>query len=191
MSTPYNTANSAQDVPYTIYHSGVVSLPVADSYLSSNINTVYDNIDHLGSADSNATTVDVNTTKYANGKDIVNHLFYGRAVLFSGFTFLGKYTNINKVMLTADVSSGTDVSAGVLFFYKYDLEERLKSTSTSRWSMVCFDKDNCRVSDKVIAGEKSTGVNIIDVGSNTVLDFYNSATDPSILGDNINDSRLM
>lgn len=61
----YSThSNRATDAPYTIKnHRGVVSTPSVAGAITS----VADNVNEAGSADDNATTVDVNQEKLASG----------------------------------------------------------------------------------------------------------------------------
>jgi hypothetical protein len=185
----YVASDRPTDIPYTIYHSGVVELPVVSSI--NNITTVNDGINHSGVTQSGtATTIDIDGTKYYNGADYDFSLSLGSSnqQLANGAVYLGTYTDVSDIYVTRDCSTGTYFSAGVIFVHTKKRNTRLKSTSTSLWSYIRVQADVTEL-HHIPQAYDMTGFSIIDTeGTGSLLDYYGEFSDPEIPDNNIIDS---
>ena len=171
--------SSTVDAPYTVYHSGVITLPVADAYASNSINTVYDNVNENGVVDANATTVDVNQTKIADGTAYLSSkdILQAGNKLPSGYLYLGSYVDVSKVVLTCNSAAGEVAADTVQVRYNSYMP---RSKSSARVHKVSYT-----VGDTQIEEDKIAAFSIVDMSTCTLVDYYNTETNPSILGDDI------
>ena len=177
-----STITATEDTPWTIYHQGVVILPVDDSYATTPINTVVDNIDEGGNVDLNATTVTVNQKRLANGQTFST--LDGRTEMPSGFVYLGTYTDIVRVVVTGDGTTGTVVADTVVL---RAATEPPRSTSTTRTFYA-----NYTLGESVAysSTDFEAGVSVVNLLDKTQLDAYSDRTSPSIIDDDINDMNV-
>ena len=174
------TSSRAVDAPYTVYHGGVVSLPVADGYSTNPINTVNDNVNESGSSDQNTTTVDINQERLADGS-LYNTIYANGLETPSGWVYIGTYTNVDRVVVTADVS-GADYTCADTVMVVETLEHP-KATSNSRIYNVNYTVG----STVAINGSDFAGAfSVIDMGDKILVDAYSDETSPAIVDNSIN-----
>ena len=168
------------DAPFTVYHSGVVDLPVSDSYATNPIAAVNDNIDQDGGSDVNATTIDVNQLKLSDGRDY-NSLESPGPGVASGYVYIGTYTNVNRVTLTAD-ATGTYTTADTVIL-THCLEQP-RARSDSRVYSVSYT-----VGEGVVYTDADfeAGLTVVDMTRAVKLDAYSDKTSPGVVDDNIYD----
>lgn len=177
----YNTrASAVTDAPYTIYHSGVVTLPVADSYATNPINSVSDNVDQNGSADPNATTVDLNQLKLADGRDYDGLENTGNETP-SGYVYVGTYTDVDRVVVTAD-ASGTYTVADTVIITHCGQQPRSRSDSWVYNVSYTVGEGNIYTD-----ADFEAGFTVVDMLNGLKLDSYSDKTSPGIVDDNIYD----
>jgi hypothetical protein len=173
-------SSNAPDAPITIYHNGVVSLPVADSYASNPIASVSDNVDCFGSADVNATTVDIDQTRLADGR-LYNTLDTFSSNCPSGFVYLGKYTNVSRVVITANAASGSVIFDTVKLRIAV---EQPRSRMSARLYGIDY---TCGGTDIHTNDDFKGAYSIVDLEGLQLLDHYSDETTPAILDSNIRD----
>lgn len=177
----YNTRGMAStDTPYTVHHSGVVSLPSEDSYATNPLTSVNDNVDEFGSPDANATTVDVNQQKLSDGRDFDSLENEGDQTP-SGYVYLGTYTNVDRVVVTAD-STGTYTLADTVMLTHCVQQPR--SRSDSRVYNVSYTVGEGSV---YMDSDFESGFTVVDMFNEVKLDYYSDSTSPSIVDDNVQD----
>jgi hypothetical protein len=174
-------SNRADNTPITIYHSGMLNTPTPDSYATNPINTVNDNIDEYGNADVDATTILLNQQKLADGSDH-SRVGYGAGTP-TGWVYLGRYTDIERVVVTCDNLGASSYIILDMFKIKHtDTQPRSKSVSRVY-----------RVSYTIGKGEVLTesdfkgAFTVVDMNTKTKIDAYNADTSPNIIDSSIND----
>ena len=176
--------NKSATVPITIYHGGVLDTPVPDSFATNPIASVSDNVDEYGNADLNATKIVISQERYADGG------LYGRLPSSisespSGWVYLGKYTGIDRVVVTCDGTGGlsTDLVCVDSFKIKYtDIQPRARSVS--RVYSISYT-----IGGDVVKKEEDYkgGFTVVDMSTKVQLDAYSNDTSPSIIDSNISD----
>lgn len=178
-------SSRAVDAPFTIYHEGVITLPTDDGYSTTPVNTVNDNTNEGGIYDPNTTTVDINQTKLSDGEDYDGILANG-AETPSGWVYLGTYTNVDRVVVAADVSAVEYVCADAVMLCR--TTDHPKATSTTRIYKVGYTINETQVYyDSDFEGAFS----VVDMEDSILLDAYNDKTSPAIVDDNITDLDVM
>jgi hypothetical protein len=173
-------SNRSTAVPVTIYHNGVVDTPTPDSYATNPINTVNDNVDEFGNADANATTVLVNQQCLSDGSTY-SRIGSGSASQ-AGMVYLGRYTDIGKVVVTCD-GTGSDYVIIDTFVVKHT-DTHPRSRSVSRVYGVSYTVGSSEV---YVDSDFRGGFTIIDMSSKTQIDAYSDQTSPGIVDDSISD----
>lgn len=178
----YPAKNSATDAPFTIHHNGVVTLPTADSYASNPINTVYDNVDEGGNALATATTVDVAQNRMSSGRayDSLDN----KNTSPSGYVYLGTYTDVSRVVVTAD-AAGT-VYADTIVLKHCTTMPRARSLSKVYKVAYTVGETEASTEDDFVGA-----FTVVDMLSGIQIDSYNTDSAPSILDDNITDFNVV
>jgi hypothetical protein len=174
----YPAKNSSTDAPFTIYHSGVVELPTEDSYSTSPVTEVNDNIDENGLVDANATTIDIAQNKLSDGR--AYNSLDSLSFFPSGFVYLGTYTDIDRVVLTCDATG--NVYADTVMLRREDYYPRARSYT--RFYEVSYTVGSSGIYN---SSSFEGGFSVIDMTTSTEIDFYNTTTTPTILDDGVND----
>ncbi|KKL99774.1 hypothetical protein LCGC14_1811080, partial [marine sediment metagenome] len=169
----------ATDAPYTIYHSGVVDTPPADSYTTNPVTGVYDNLDEYGNTNLDATTIDISQQRLANGG--MYNSIDGKS-LPSGFVYLGTYTDVSIVVLTGAATAGIRVYADSV------LLRGAVSPPKSRSSTKVYHV-NYTVGEDTAYSTKDfeSGFTVIDLLNKVQLDAYSDRTSPAIADDDVYD----
>jgi len=178
----FHTAASdrATNTPITIYHSGVLTIPTPDSYITNPVNSVSDNIDEYGNADSNATTILLNQQRLADGSNY-DRIGYGTGTP-TGWIYLGRYTDINRVVVTCNGTSTNMVNVDSFKIKHTDTQPR--SRSTSRVYRISYTVGEDTIYDD---SDFEASLSIVDLSTNVQIDAYSDRTSPSIIDDNIYD----
>ena len=170
-------------VPITIYHGGIIDLPVPDSFATNPIVSVSDNVDEYGDVDISATKLVLSQRRYADGG------LFGRIPAAnespSGWVYLGKYTNIDHVVVTCDGTGGTPSDRVCVDSFKIKYTDtQPRARSVSRVYSVSYT-----IGEKVVKKEDDYkgGFTVVDMGTGAQLDAYSNNTSPSILDSNISD----
>ncbi|MCK5021497.1 MAG: hypothetical protein KAS32_31080 [Candidatus Peribacteraceae bacterium] len=181
----YSVATSMSvAVPITVYHQGVLSTPSADSFATNPLVSVVDNEDEFGNADQNATKLVLSQERYADGS------YYDRPIrepneVPSGWVYLGKYSSINRVVVTTD---GTGTGAGnyvnVDSFLIRHTDEQPRSRSVSRVYSVGYIKNENEIKDN---SDYQGGFTVVDMYAKTQIDAYSDETTPPIIDGNVTD----
>lgn len=177
----YNTrVSNVTDAPYTIYHSGVNTLPTADSYATNPITSVNDNIDEFGNADANATTVDINQLKLSDGRDY-DDLENTGSNTPSGYVYIGTYIDVDRVTITADATGTVTVADTVILTHCI---EQPRSRSDSYVYSVSYTIGESQIYKD---SDFEAGFTVVDMLNGVKLDTYSDQTSPALVDDNIYD----
>jgi len=173
-------SNRALTTPVTVYHSGVVETPTPDSFATNPISSVSDNVDEYGNADIDATTVIVNQQRLMDGSSH-SKVSYGTGTP-SGWVYLGRYTDIDRAVITTDGGGGAYINADSFKIKHTDRQP--KSTSVSRVYKVSYTVGSSEVKTD---NDYMSGLSIIDMQQQSRIDYYGESTSPSIADGNIYD----
>lgn len=165
-------------VPYTVYHSGVVDLPVPDGFANNPVYSVSDNINEGGVADNNCTSLLIDQTRYADGTATSSTTSTNKP---SGLVYLGTYTNVDRVVITCSNKHATNTNTADTVVLKHCVDQPRTKGYYKVWNV------GYTVGCASPVGEEdfTSGFTVIDMSNNTLLDAYSEETLPALLGDDI------
>lgn len=177
--------DSAFNVPYTVVSSGVNSLPTQVG-LGKVISSVSSNTDEEGNFDASKTTVRVDQRRRFDNSGISTNYTKGSA---SGWVYLGTYIDPSEVIVTADATGATSSA-------KVQVCADAIGVDIGKYGRSSFDMStgyvrlNTRTTHMPDNSRTSSGLSVIDVGDNRLVDFYGEDTAPSIAGASITTGKV-
>lgn len=159
--------DAAFDAPYTVYADSLKQAPSGDPIVSTSTASPYTvvRVDQRKTSEGNFASADPEKAES------------------SGWVYIGRYENPTKVSLTADATNDTSETEGFVCANAVGIDIGKYGKSTATLSLKRFRYDTGRkefLSDKV-----TSGVSVIDLSTNTVIDFYGEETTPALIDGDI------
>jgi len=163
--------------PIIIYHNGVETLPVSDSFSTNPLVSVLDNIGEGGASDLDATTVVVSQVRDCSGYSV-------DVVRASGWVYLGSYLGINRVIVTG--YTGKSVVADT-FKVEYGDEPSYSTFSSKVYKFgYAVGQDSVKY-----LSSASPGFSVVNLDTSELVDYYDSNSSPNIVGSDISDINIV
>lgn len=169
---------NSTSVPVVVYHGGELEVPSDDAYSSNSIASVA-GIDEYGVSTSFATTIYVNTQRYADGS-IYSRLYDFKGHTPSGWLFLGKYIDVDRVLVCTSGTGTQYVETGA--FKTMYTDKHPQVSGDFRFKKFRYTTTSGNTS---VAWDSVGGFSVVDRAIPQRLAGYGSSTSPSVVSDEI------
>ena len=172
--------DTAKDTPFTVYADSVVTEPSAGG-LGSTIVSVTNNTNEYGLSNFSCTTIEVDQRRKVNGVPTGSTGDYAEG---SGWVYLGTYINPTKVVITASATVGTASTQGFVCAGAIGVDIGKYGRSKVNSSMRHF-RYQVGTTELSLTPAAGSGISVIDLSTNSLVDYFGEFTGPSIPDGNI------